>query len=141
MRRNGTMHFSLASGSQEALVSLLNQFKENMTAELETELTTKGMNPSLITGIKASTPGMSEANSNQEATKGTKKTLSAESLNELNGIYKKIIAICKVGQKIFKNDKAKKDLFSFTKTLAALRGASKGNSSGDSSNAPPPPAK
>jgi len=127
-----------ASGNQESLVSLLNQFKENMTADLETEITTKGMNPAIITGIKTQVPGMSAANTVQEAAKGSKKLLTDAAVNELNDLYKKIIAICKVGRKVFKDDKAKKDLFSFAKTLKALRGANKGG--GD--NPPPqPPAQ
>ena len=109
-----------ASLNHEALVQLLNQFNNNMTPELEKEITDKGMDLSIITAIKGFAVSFTNANTAQETAKGTRKTISADSMKILNDIYKKVIGICTIAKLAFKNDKEKRDLFAFSRVIKSL---------------------
>lgn len=125
--------------NQEELSSLLKQFKKNLTVELEAEIIEKGMNPDLITSIKGYADSFEASNVSQETAKGSRPELTAEGINACNGIYDEIAGVCEVGQNTFKKDKLKKDLFSFAKTLAALRGGNSGGGSDNGGDQTPPP--
>lgn len=111
---------------QEAFVELLTKFKANMTPALKTELVANGMDGNDIDELITYADTLRNANVTQETAKGTSKEITQEGRTELNAIYKKVIGICKIAQKIFQNDSAKKDLFVFSKIIRAM-------------NQPPPP--
>lgn len=127
-------------GNQESLVELLDKFKTNMTPELEKTITDKGIDLEIITSIKNYAGTFGDSNTTQEAAKGTKVNLSAETISELNGYYKTIIGICKIARNKFKGNPQKQALFSFDKTVKAIT-SNKGNGSSDTPPAvPTPPA-
>jgi len=105
---------------QEALIELLYQFKKNMTATLQTEITKAGMSPTLITTIKGYATTLKNSNISQETLKGSRKVISQAGVTELNAIYTQVISIAKIASTFFKDDKAIKDKFSYAKTLSAL---------------------
>src|SRR5690606_20959270 len=104
---------------QEALVELLIKFNANMTAVLAAEITAPGMDPNLITAISAHAVVLNNANITQETLKGSRKTLSASVVNELNSIYNDVIRVARISAKFFKDDSAMRDKFSYSKTRAA----------------------
>ena len=125
----------VSRGNQEATIGLLDQFNLNLTAELETDIVDHGMNPALITRIKGYRTPLSNAEVAQEGAKSGRTEITAEALSEFNSIYSDVIDLCEDCQRIFKNDKIKKDMFVFSKVLAALRGGDHGGQTPT-----PPPA-
>ena len=128
---------AITNHNQEQLIGLLSQFSQNLTAELEADLVSKGTNPVLLTRIKEYASTLTAANVAQETAKGTRPEVTAASINALNNIYDDVIGICKVAQNIFKDDKIKHDLFSFSKTLSVLNGPHNGTDGEE--DTPPPP--
>ncbi|MBI5538415.1 MAG: hypothetical protein HY951_00010 [Bacteroidia bacterium] len=126
-------------GSHEELVNLLYQFKTNMKPALKTEITTAGTAPAEIDAIIAQTQILKDSGITQETLKGERKELTQEAIREFNDIYDQVISIAKIAAKFFKQDKAVKDEFSFSKAIKAISG----EGSGDSKNpaTPAPPAK
>ena len=105
---------------QEALIELLIKFKKNMTTALQTEITNAGMSASLITAIIGYADVLKNSNISQETLKGSRKTISAAAVKELNEIYNIVISVAKISAKFFKGDKAMMDKFSYAKTTSVL---------------------
>jgi len=105
---------------QEALIELLIKFKKNMTTALQTEITNAGMSASLITTIIGYADVLKNSNISQEPLKGSRKTISAAAVKELNEIYNIVISVAKISAKFFKGDKAMMDKFSYAKTTSVL---------------------
>jgi hypothetical protein len=108
---------------QEALIELLLQFKKNMTAPLQTEITNAGMSASLITAIIGYANVLKNANITQETLKGSRKVISQAGVTEFNIIYNQVISVAKNSAKFFKGDKAMMDKFSYAKTVKGLNKA------------------
>ncbi|QQS27917.1 MAG: hypothetical protein IPM47_13665 [Sphingobacteriales bacterium] len=116
-----TQHYKrVQKKDQEAFVELLTKFEVNMTPALRTELNTAGIDDLIIDKVLNYSTSLRDANITQEVAKGFRKDISSDAVVEINNIYKKIIAISKVTALIFKNDKAKKDAFNFSKNLRQL---------------------
>jgi len=128
---------SATHDNQQDMISLLGQFNKNMTPQLEAEIVDKGMSPDLITRIKGYSGTLMNADLVQETAKGKRPEITDEAVTEFNGIYDEIIGICEEGQNIFKDNEVKKNLFVFSKILAALRGSNHGGNGGGQT--PPPP--
>ena len=108
------------AGDQEALISLLYQFKINMAPALSTEISSKGTDPKLISNIIDYADILKEANVNQETFKGSKKTVTAAALNDFNSIYDKVISIAKISSKLFIGQPEFQSQFSYSKVLKAM---------------------
>jgi hypothetical protein len=108
---------------QQTLIELLLQFKTNMSGALQTEITTKGTNPTLIEKIIAYADQLKSHNITQETLKGSRKEVSQQGLTVFNDIYNQTISIAKISAKFFKENKAIKDQFSFAKTMKGLTAA------------------
>lgn len=119
---------------QEALIELLLQFKKNMTAPLQTEITNAGMSASLITAIIGYATVLKNSNITQETLKGSRKVISQAGVTEFNIIYNQVISVAKISAKFFKGDKAMMDKFSYAKTVQGL------NRVIGKDEPPPPPA-
>ena len=116
-----TAHLKDAQGKdQEALIELLLQFKKNMTATLQTEITNAGTSVALITAIIGYADVLKNSNITQETLKGSRKEISQAGVTEFNAIYTQVISIAKISAKFFKDDKAIKDQFSYAKALGNL---------------------
>lgn len=110
----------IQSRDQEALVKLLASFTTNMTATLKQEIVAAGTDAEIIDTIISYAAIIKDNNVAQEAKKGTKKTITADGIKQLNAIYKQTIGVAKIAARFLAADEAKAALFSFTKTKAAL---------------------
>jgi len=118
-------HKEAQKGDQEALITLLFQFKKNLTPALQTEIVTKGTALTLLNSITAYADNLKNADITQENFKRTRKTITAAALTEFNEIYDTIISISKIAGKFFKDQPHMKDQFTFTKVASVLNANSK----------------
>ena len=109
------------TGSQEALVNLLFQFKSNLSAALNTEIVAKGTAQATIDAIVGYAEALKNANISQETFKGTRKEITDEAINAFNEIYDQVISIAKIASNFYKTDKSKQQLFSFSKVISNLK--------------------
>lgn len=119
-------HKEAQNKDQEALIQLLLTFKLNMTAALQTEITTAGTAASLITAIIGYADVLKNSDITQETMKGSRKVITEAGVKEFNEIYNIVISIAKISAKFFKDDAALKDKFSFAKTMKNLNRPPKG---------------
>ena len=96
-----------------------------MTAALKTEITTKGTAATLIDEVISYADALNDANVNQETFKSNRPTLTDEAVKAFNDYYIDITAIGKIVQRFYKDDKALKETFSFTKIANAQKAAAK----------------
>ncbi|PZO30108.1 MAG: hypothetical protein DCF13_04690 [Flavobacteriaceae bacterium] len=116
-----TNHFKQAQKKdQEALINLLYQFKNNLTAELKEEIADKGTSPETLETIKSYAETLKNADVSQEGFKSTRPELTAEAITALNEVYDKAISISKIASNFLKDNKAKKEQFSFNKVSKKL---------------------
>ncbi|HBX50237.1 MAG TPA: hypothetical protein DEH02_04105 [Bacteroidales bacterium] len=122
-------HKPAQRGSQEALVQLLFQFKANMSLSLIDEITGAGTAPALITNIIAQANLLKNSDITQETLKGSRKDITQTAVKEFNAIYDEIITIAKISANFFKEDKALKEQFSYSKAIKALKSSRAANES------------
>ena len=121
-----TNHFKQAQKKdQEALINLLYQFKTNLTAELKEEIADKGTSPETLETIKSYAETLKNADVTQEGFKSTRPELTAEAITALNQVYDQTISIAKIASNFLKDNKAKKEQFSFNKVSEKLNILSK----------------
>jgi hypothetical protein len=111
--------YKAQQGDQEGLIELLYQFKVNI-AELQAEIIAKGTAKELIDNIVLCADKMKAADVNQELSKGTRKTITVEGVQEFNDIYNSIISISRIAAKFFIESEALKDQFIFGKVSKGL---------------------
>jgi hypothetical protein len=120
-----TLGFNLLSKktrtSQEIFIQLLYQFKNNLTNELRNEISGKSIAVDLLDKIIAYADQMALANVTQEVLKGTTKVVSQKTMELLNDIYSDTITIAVIARRLFKDNKAKQDIYSYSKTLKKLQ--------------------
>lgn len=102
---------------QEALINLLYQFKTNLTTELKTTIVDKGTAAASLNAIVEYADTLKDANISQEGNKGFKKELTDEAITAFNEIYDQAISIARIAYKIFKDNPAIRDQFSFNKVV------------------------
>ena len=126
-----SQHYSsVQNKSQSALVELLFKFKTNMSTTLQTQISAAGTAPALITAIIGYTATLNNSNIAQEALKGGRKELTLEAITEFNEIYTQIIGIAKIASRIFKDNPAIREQFSYAKILRAVKGNASGSNNG-----------
>ena len=119
-----TYHKLAQKGDQEGLVSLLFQFKTNLNPTLNAEIVAKGTAQTTIDNIIGYANNIKDANITQETYKGTRKEITDEAIRAFNLIYDQVISIAKISSNFYKNEKTKKELFSFAKVRATLNSQS-----------------
>lgn len=105
---------------QEALISLLFAFKQNLTPAIQAEITAKGSLPATLTAITDAAQALMDANVSQESIKQSKKALTDTATIEFNAIYDELISICKLARRYLKDLSGVPDQFSYSKAIAAL---------------------
>lgn len=110
-----------ANKNQEAIINLLFQFKQNMTAAIKTKVTAKGTAATTIDEIIGFADALNDANITQETFKSNRPTITEEAIKEFNELYIDITAIGKIAQRFYKDDKTLKETFSFTKIAKAQK--------------------
>jgi hypothetical protein len=111
---------NVQKSNQEALIQLLYSFKTNMNETLRKEITSKGMNGSLIDNIISYADAFRQANVTQENYKVSTKEISKEASDSFNAIYDEIIGICKKASNYFHYEPLKAEQFTFNKVLTNL---------------------
>jgi hypothetical protein len=111
---------SVQKGNQESLSQLLYAFKLNMTTELRTTITAKGLSPTLIDTIIGYADVFSQANVSQESLKATTREITQEALDAFNSIYDEVIGICKKASSYYQYEPLKKEQFTFGKVLTRM---------------------
>jgi hypothetical protein len=111
--------------SQDALIDLLYQFKQNMDATLKIEVTNKGTDAASITEIISFADTLKNSNVSQETFKSNRPTLSEQAINTFNDLYDDVIAVGKISARIFLQEKSVKESFSYTKLANAQQKAIK----------------
>ena len=101
--------------SQDALIDLLFQFKQNATADLITQLTSKGISATMIAEIIDFATNLKTANISQETFKSTRPSITKEAIAVFNDLYDDVIALGKISARIFNGNKAVQESFSYTK--------------------------
>lgn len=109
--------------NQAALIKLLFKFKQNMDATTKADVIAKGAAETDITAIIGFADALQAANVKQESFKTQRPALTAEAITEFNDIYDDVIAVAKIAARIFKDNAALKDSFSYSKILAAQKAA------------------
>lgn len=100
---------------QEALISLLYQYKTNLTPDLKQQIVNKGTAEEQLDKITSYADELKNKNVLQEGKKGTKKETTEEAIIALNTIYDKVIAVAKISATFFKDRPTIKEQFSFNK--------------------------
>ena len=108
-----------AHGNQDAMGSMLSRFAKNLTPDLEAELTGKGLQPARTARLRAAATAYNPANTAQEGAKQGRTELTDADLQTLNGLYSEVSGICKMGQRVFKQQPVVHDAFSFSHVVAA----------------------
>ena len=108
---------SINKATQSELIAMLITLKRNLTPDLVTEITSKGMPAALLQGVADLAEPLDKANTTQEKLKGSVKEASDNVITELNALYTEIIGICKIASNYFKKDAVKKEMFTFAKIL------------------------
>jgi len=104
--------------NQSQLVTQLVTFKRNLTAELQTEITSKGIPADLLKKIADMADPLDKANVTQEQLKATVKEVTGNLVKDLNALYKEIIGVCKIAANHYKKDSIKKEMFTYSKVLS-----------------------
>ncbi len=110
-----TYHTDATRRKQEAMGHLLKRATEGIDASLKDELTENGLPPERISALRNFANTYMSENSAQEGFKDDRRELTANQLTELNAIYNEVIALCTYGHRLFKDNPALRDRFSFTK--------------------------
>ena len=100
---------------QESTISLLYQFKKNLTTDLRATITNKGIDAALLVKITSYADQLKNKNITQEGKKSARKELTEEAINNFNAIYEQASAIAKIATKFFKGDPTVQEQFSFSK--------------------------
>lgn len=108
-------HSKTKNKDQEALISLLYQFKTNLTPQLQDTITAKGTAQDLLDKIISHADTLKDTNIIQEGKKGTRKELTDDGILALNNIYEKVMTIAKISAKFFKEQPAVQEQFSFSR--------------------------
>lgn len=119
---------------QEALISLLYQFRKNLSNGLKTEITGKGTAAAALETIIGYADTLKNADVTQEGFKSSKSEMPAAAIAAFNGVYKEVMSICKMAARFFVADPAVKKQFGFSKVLKDL------NNHPGNDGPPPPPA-
>jgi transcriptional regulator with AAA-type ATPase domain len=100
---------------QEALISLLYQFKTNLTPDLKAQIINKGTAEEQLDKITNYAEELKSKNVLQEGKKGTKKEITEEAIIAFNAVYNEAIAVAKISAKFFKDRPTIQEQFSYTK--------------------------
>ncbi len=109
--------------SQEELVHLLVELKENMSDSLQEEIMSKGIGAGLIDSLIAAANALNAANLVQENLKVTTKVENKDIAELFNNIYFEIMGICAVAKRYYRFEPLKKEQFTFSRIIANLGGS------------------
>lgn len=116
---------SARKGNQESLIELLYAYKQGLTAEIRAQIIANGTSEALLDRIVGYADQLKAANISQETLKATTKEVTEEAIAVFNDIYKEVIGICKIASSYYKDDKLKKEQFTFSKVVARMSAARK----------------
>lgn len=109
----------IKNASQDATIEMLTIFRNNLTPEIESDLTAAGMSAATLNGIKALAKEFYEANALQEQKKVGSKETTATLNMQLNNLYDEVIGIAKIASTLL-TDKAEIEKFSYSRALKQM---------------------
>lgn len=113
-----TQHFDAArKGKQENTIQLLYAFKEGLTDELSQKLISRGEPPAKLTELIAYAEILKSLNVTHKGAKSENIVLTAKNIIAFNKIYKKVIDVAKLAQKVFKDRPTIQKQFVYTGIL------------------------
>ncbi len=104
---------------QEATISLLSSIARD-EANIKQKFESRSLPVVIIDEIVQLSKDLIEAETTQEQLKGSSKPITEEQLKTLNGLYNRIMDICKLGQVLFAKDEIKKEKFIFSKLAGGI---------------------
>jgi len=107
--------------SKHLLSSVFNTFIHTIP-DYKTEIIAQGVNENKINALTTLADQYIQAATTQVINKGQSVKLTTEQQLELNDLYAEIMAICKLGQNIFKDEPEKQALFNFTAIARRYKG-------------------
>ena len=119
--------------SQAALVQLLLRFGQNLTNDVQSQLTDKGIDGATLTELTGYADVLNSANISQEAFKSSRSTNTQAATIAMNTIFNQVMDVAVIAAQLFKDDAALQSRFSYSKTLQAQ----KGKGGADDDDAPP----
>ena len=102
------------------LIQLLTAMKENISAKLQEQIETVGIDGKSIDDLIDMRNQINDANIKQESLKGSTPIDTTQNARELNAIYKHVIRICKIAPRSLPEVPTASEEFSFSKTLSRL---------------------
>ncbi len=109
---------------QKDVLEHLHLIKMHMTDELTTELKSKGIDATMLSSIVTYADNMRESYTLQKNTKGLRKEITQESVEELNSLYVEVSDICRLIRVHYPEDKKWKEKFCYQSILNNLKTAS-----------------
>lgn len=110
----------IQGGNHEALISFLQMFSKNLTKDIRDAIVEKGTDALLLDRIIGYATPFVQADMKQENLKNTTQEIPAHVIDQLNDIYDTGIGICKIAAKYYKDNKVKKQQFTFDHVLSKV---------------------
>lgn len=116
-----TSYFAKSSHKdQEALISLLFQFKTNLSPSLKAQMVAKGTLPADLDAMAAMAEEIKALDTVQETKKGARPVNTEEAVRNFNDIYEEVMTIARIASRFYKDDRPRQDLFSFAKIAKTI---------------------
>jgi hypothetical protein len=109
----------IKNASQDATIEMLITFRNNLTPNIEADLTAAGMSPNTLANIKMLATELYQANALQEQKKIGSKETTATLNAQLNDIYDEVIGIAKIAASLL-TEKADIEKFSYSRALKQM---------------------
>ena len=114
-------YYTLAdNGDQEGLQQLFLAIRKGMTEELKERFIETGYADEWIEKLMEYPEQIEAANLKQESMKDSKKYLTREAVEELNGLYTKVMRFAKLFKRYYKFDPLKRDQFVFSRVVRQM---------------------
>ncbi|WP_282038683.1 hypothetical protein [Saccharicrinis aurantiacus] len=105
---------------QETIIQFLAQLEQGMTAELKQQIIEKGTNEALVDRIIAYGSQFKQYNLNQEVLKNDTKSISANTMADINEVFTEVMGICKIASRYYQFDPIKKERYTFSKIVSSM---------------------
>ena len=114
-------YYTLAdNGDQEGLQQLFLAIRKGITEELKERFIETGYADEWIEKLMEYPEQIEAANLKQESMKDSKKYLTREAVEELNGLYTKVMRFAKLFKRYYKFDPLKRDQFVFSRVVRQM---------------------
>lgn len=114
-----TISSRIGSATQDDVIKMLIAFRNNITPDIEKELTDAGMNPKTITDLKLLADEFYTINAEQEVVKSNSKASVASLNDRLDELYDEVITIAKMAASML-TDELDAEKFSYLRSIKQM---------------------